>query len=218
MAKFKSHFKYYTVAGGTVTGIYLTFDETKENTDHVSGNIFKGFDLWSEAIDFMISHGHEKKKLKVVDEKCDAINIQDFDYQKYESEHPNNDLEDDSDTLLLKTGLDENHDIVGNHSCIECTLADDDYMIQCKYCQKWLHYKCTLLPAYTLSHYATTTTRYKCRMCQEVTEGIRIYFEQPQNVVNHTHRSTNVKNRDTQTDYMIQDSMQCNKSSREFNV
>ena len=213
----KSHFNYYAVASGTVAGIYLTFDLTKENTDHVSGNIFKGFDTIDEAIEFMVEHGHEKKKISVFDEKNNNIKLSAFDHGKYEQDKKESGSdEDDDETLRLKVA---NKTKVKKSSCVKCDSDDDNCMIQCKSCQKWLHYRCTLLPPYTLSHYATTSARYKCDQCQEVIGPISEYFEDLDNRLScmwddgrrksedtgavketQTDSSINTDTRETQTD------------------
>ena len=45
--------RYYAVKVGRKPGIYKTWEECKAQVDHFPGNVFKGFDKYEEARDFM---------------------------------------------------------------------------------------------------------------------------------------------------------------------
>ena len=45
------------------------------------------------------------------------------------------------------------------------TQARDNNVIECSVCNKWFHYKCTLLPIYYLIHLEKSDSDYKCYTC-----------------------------------------------------
>ncbi|CAH1787986.1 unnamed protein product, partial [Owenia fusiformis] len=60
----------------------------------------------------------------------------------------------------------KNNSITPSPSCPYCKELDNDYMIQCNKCIKWIHYVCTKLPAYEIAQYKTKVRRqYVCEAC-----------------------------------------------------
>ena len=58
-------------------------------------------------------------------------------------------------------------------SLTNCLLDDDEFKLQCSTCNKLVHYGCTKLPAFQISHFLTKGyRRYICKECTTVPKYI----------------------------------------------
>jgi hypothetical protein len=67
-----------------------------------------------------------------------------------------------------KIGQNQAYSSVTPTCTISCGQITDKFMIHCSKCQQWTHYKCTLLPAYQLYMFVSTTRKFTCEMCSNV--------------------------------------------------
>ena len=79
----------------------------------------------------------------------------------------------DTDKPTEAAGADPAGSVMANEELIEpaqchCGGKDNDEMIQCSDCHKWLHYQCTLLPIYMLKQLCTKNRKYQCMDCIEI--------------------------------------------------
>lgn len=56
-------------------------------------------------------------------------------------------------------------------SCHKCNELDNEEMIQCNSCNKWIHYSCSLLPPYQIYIFITSSRRYSCPDCVTIPES-----------------------------------------------
>ena len=49
--------------------------------------------------------------------------------------------------------------------CPFCDIIVDDHGIECEKCKKWVHYKCTLLPPYSIMLFSKSGRQYSCETC-----------------------------------------------------
>ena len=72
------------------------------------------------------------------------------------------------DDELAKKLLDETTFTDTKTSCLSCDYPDTDAMMQCATCKQWIHYGCTLLPAYQLWAFKSTHRKYECSKCVDM--------------------------------------------------
>jgi ribonuclease HI len=58
--------------------------------------------------------------------------------------------------------------------CSLCCNKDEQQMLQCKLCRKWLHYCCTDLPRYQLYLLCSTTRIFQCAGCTTIPDNFRV--------------------------------------------
>ena len=66
-----------------------------------------------------------------------------------------------SEELTRNANMDENKE----NLCLLCNYKCEEGSLQCDYCKKWIHYKCTELPIYFLVFLENTKTKYCCIEC-----------------------------------------------------
>ena len=72
------------------------------------------------------------------------------------------------DDELAKKLLDETTFTDTKTSCLSCDYLDTDAMMQWATCKQWIHYGCTLLPAYQLWVFKSTYRKYECNKCVDM--------------------------------------------------